>query len=60
MGQGVGRAAWAGGAQLGFEPSQVTNRPFQSVDLRLEGKGYSSGLWKPQPSNEKSNYGERV
>lgn len=37
-GQDVARATWAGGAQLGFEASQVTNRPFQSVVLGLESR----------------------
>lgn len=56
-GQDVDRAAWA---QLGFEASQVTNRPLQSVGLRLGGKDSCFGLWKPQPSNEKSNYGKQL
>lgn len=38
-GQDVARATWAGGAQLDFEASQVTNKPFQSVVLGLESWG---------------------
>lgn len=38
-GRDVARATWAGGAQLVFEASQVTNRPFQSVVLGLESRG---------------------
>lgn len=60
MGRDVESAAWAAGARLGFEAPQLTNRPFQSVGLGLENKGYCSGLWKLQPLNEKSNYGSRV
>lgn len=37
-GKDMARATWAGGAQLGFEASQVTNRPFQSVVLGLESR----------------------
>lgn len=56
MGQDVSRAAWAGGARLGFEASQVTGCFGQWVrDLQVA--GHCSGLWKPQPSSEKSYNG---
>lgn len=59
MGQDISRAAWAGGARLGFEASQVTNGLFQTVGLGLRLGGRCSGLWRPRPSNEKSCDGEK-
>lgn len=52
MGQDISRAAWAGGARLGFEASQTVG-----LGLRLGGR--CSGLWRPRPSNEKSCDGEK-